>query len=89
MKQIMQRARARTPSFFSRLRNISLVAVAVATALLTAPLVLPELVTTAAGYLFTAGTVASVISQLTVQGEGVEAPQNPSSEGGADGNTLS
>lgn len=89
MKQIMQRARAQTPSFFSRLRNISLVAVAVATALLTAPLVLPALVTTAAGYLFTAGTVASVISQLTVQGEGVETPQNPSSKGGADGNTLS
>lgn len=90
MKQLMQRARSRTPSFFSRLRNISLVVVGLATALLTAPVVLPAVITSVAGYLFTAGTVASVVSQLTVQGEEeAETPQKPSAKGGADGSALS
>lgn len=90
MKQLMKRARSKTPSFFSRLRNISLVVVGLATALLTAPVVLPAVITSVAGYLFTAGTVASVISQLTVQGEEeAETSPNPSSKGGADGSTPS
>lgn len=88
MKQIMKRVRSRTPSFFSRLRNISLVMAGLATALLTAPVALPAVITTVAGYLFTAGTVASVISQLTVQGEGETGPlPNAGSKGGADGST--
>lgn len=90
MKQLMQRVRSRTPSFFSRLRNISLVVVGLATALLTAPVVLPAVITSVAGYLFTAGTVASVVSQLTVQGEEeAETPQKPFAKGGADGSALS
>lgn len=90
MKQIMKRVRSRTPSFFARLRNISLAAVALATALLTAPVALPAVVTSVAGYLFTAGTVATVISQLTVEGgEETGASPNAGSKGGADGSTPS
>lgn len=66
MQQLWQRAKAPTPFFFKRLRSIALAVSAVATALLTAPIGLPPLVVTAAGYLLTAGTVAGAISQLTV-----------------------
>ncbi|WP_068244318.1 hypothetical protein, partial [Hydrotalea flava] len=59
-------ATAPTPVFFKRLRSVALVVTAVATALLTAPVSLPPLVMSAAGYLLTAGTVAGAISQLTV-----------------------
>lgn len=86
MKKIIQRARAKTPSFFSSLRNISLVAVALATALLTAPVAMPAMVTVVAGYLLTAGTVASAISQLTVQEEEPAASPKPPSKGGDAGN---
>lgn len=90
MKQIMKRVRSRTPSFFARLRNISLAAVALATALLTAPVALPAVVTSVAGYLFTAGTVATVISQLTVEGgEETGASPNADSKGGTHGSTPS
>lgn len=90
MKQLMKRVRSRTPSFFSRLRNISLVVVGLATALLTAPVVLPAVITSVAGYLFTAGTVASVVSQLTVQGEeAADTSPKPSAKGGVDGSALS
>lgn len=68
-KNILQRAKAPTPPFFTRLRNIALALAATATALLTAPVALPVAVTTAAGYLLTAATVASAISQLTVKEE--------------------
>ncbi len=69
MQNIIKRARAQTPPFFTSLRNISLAITAAATVLLTAPLVLPAAVTAAAGYLLTAGAVAGAVSQLTVTDE--------------------
>lgn len=65
MKKIIQRANAKTPPFFKTLRNIGLTVTAIATTVLTAPLVLPPAILTAAGYAATAGLVASGISQLT------------------------
>ena len=65
MKKIIARAKAKTPSFFKRMRNIGLMITAIAASILTAPVTLPSVVITAAGYLATAGLVASGISQLT------------------------
>ena len=65
MKNIMQRATAKTPAFFKTMRNIGLTVTALATTVLTAPLSLPPAILTAAGYAATAGLVASGISQLT------------------------
>lgn len=67
MKQVVQRAKAPTPAFFRKLRNAGLVLAGIASALLTAPVTLPPLIGTIAGYLLTAGSVATAISQLTVE----------------------
>lgn len=53
------------PPFFRRLRNLSLVVTGIGTALLTAPVALPVFLSTLGGYLVTAGSVASLLSQLT------------------------
>ncbi|GAC1537988.1 MAG: hypothetical protein NVS3B15_18000 [Sediminibacterium sp.] len=66
MHTIINRARSATPSFFIKLRNIGLSLTAVAAAVLTAPVSLPAVIVTAAGYLATAGVVASAVSQLTM-----------------------
>jgi hypothetical protein len=83
MKKIIKRAKAPVPPFFGRLRNIGLVMAGVATAVLTAPVALPALATTVAGYLLTAGTVATAVSQLTVK----EETGNHVEKGGEDGLT--
>lgn len=85
MQNIIKRATAETPPFFTKLRNIGLALTAVATALLTAPVTLPTAVTAAAGYLVTAGTVATIISQLTVKNEKQVAIKNKPKKGGAYG----
>lgn len=69
MQHIIKRARAQTPPFFAKLRNIGIAITAAATALLAAPVVLPAALTTAVGYLLTVGAVAGTISQLTVMNE--------------------
>ncbi|MES2003024.1 MAG: hypothetical protein V4450_00785 [Bacteroidota bacterium] len=86
MKKILQRARAQTPPFFTRLRNIGLVAAGLATALLSAPVALPAMVSTLAGYLLAAGSMAATISQLTVNEEAPIPPVGEASKGGEHGN---
>ncbi|MGC8751793.1 hypothetical protein [Hydrotalea sp.] len=83
MQQIWQRAQAPTPLFFKRLRSLALALSAIATAILTAPVSLPPLVVTVAGYVLTAGTVAGAISQLTVAADATTPPlppDNPATE---------
>jgi ABC-type xylose transport system permease subunit len=53
------------PPFFRRLRNWALVITGIGTALLTAPVALPVFLSTLGSYLVTAGSVASILSQLT------------------------
>ena len=65
---LVGRANAPTPNFFVKLRNIGLALAAISGALLASPIALPALVTTIAGYLGVAATVASAISQITVKG---------------------
>ncbi len=69
MKEIIQRAKKPTPSFFKKLRNIGLVLVAVSTAIVTAPIALPAVVVTTAGYAAVAGGVISAVSQITTEKE--------------------
>lgn len=69
MKKIIQRAAAPTPPFFRKLRNIGLVLATAGTAILTAPVSMPALAITVAGYCIATGTVATAVSQLAVTEE--------------------
>lgn len=62
-----ERLSAPTPSFFKKIRNIGLTLGAIGGALLTAPVTLPAAVVTVAGYLVTAGIVASAVSVTAVE----------------------
>lgn len=61
----IKRAKAPTPKFFKVLRNIGLALVAVGGTILTAPIALPVIVTSVAGYVAVAGGIISAVSQLT------------------------
>ncbi len=67
MKKIIKRASAPTPKFFKVLRNVGLAMAAVGGTLLAAPIALPVIVTSVAGYLAVAGVVLSAVSQLTTE----------------------
>ena len=59
MNKIVERATAPTPKFFKVLRTIGLVLATVGTAVLTAPVALPVIVTTVGGYVAVAGGIIS------------------------------
>lgn len=64
MNEITERIKSPTPTFFKKIRTIGLTLGAIGGALLTAPVSLPATVVTIAGYLATAGIVASAISSV-------------------------
>ena len=64
---ILERAAMPTPGFFRILKVIGLTLVTASGALLTAPVTLPAIVVTIAAYVAVAGTVATAISQVTVE----------------------
>ena len=64
--KILERAQAPTPKFFKLLRTIGLALLAVSGVLLTAPVALPTVIITVAGYTAVAGGVLSAVSQVTV-----------------------
>jgi len=64
MNEITERIKSPTPKFFKKIRTIGLTLGAIGGALLTAPITLPATVVTIAGYLATAGIVASAISTV-------------------------
>jgi hypothetical protein len=66
MKKIINRAKAPTPKFFKVLRNIGIALAAVSATLLTAPVALPAVLLSIAGYVGVAGSVMTAVSQLTV-----------------------
>ena len=66
MKKLVQRIQAPTPKFFRKLRNIGLALTAVSGVIVTAPVSLPALVVSVAGYLAVAGGIASAVSQAAV-----------------------
>ncbi|WP_438944986.1 hypothetical protein [Sediminibacterium sp.] len=64
---LLERAKAPTPKFFRKLRNIGLVMAALSAAIVTAPMSLPAAVITAAGYVGVVGSVISAVSQVTTK----------------------
>jgi energy-converting hydrogenase Eha subunit G len=66
---IFQRLTAATPSFFKKVRTISLILAAASGAILAAPVALPAIVVQVAGYLAVAGAVATAVSQAAVKKE--------------------
>ncbi len=65
----MKRAKSPTPYFFVRLRNLGLVFTSISAVILAAPIVLPALLVTIAGYTAVAGGIASAVSQLGIKRE--------------------
>ncbi len=63
---IVERAQAPTPKFFKVLRTIGLALLAVSGSIVAAPVTLPTVVVTVAGYAAVAGGVLSAVSQITV-----------------------
>lgn len=66
MKSLVKRLKEPTPKFFRTLRNIGLALTAVSGVIATAPVSLPALVVSVAGYLAVAGGIASAVSQAAV-----------------------
>ena len=66
MKKIINRAKAPTPKFFKVLRTVGMALAAVGGTILAAPIALPAVVVTVAGYAAVAGGVLSAVSQITV-----------------------
>jgi hypothetical protein len=64
---VLERAAAPTPHFFRLLKIIGLTLAAASGTLLAAPIALPAIVSTIAGYVAVAGTVVSAVSQVTVE----------------------
>lgn len=63
---ILERAKAPTPKLFKILRTVGMALLAVSGTILTAPVSLPVVVVTVAGYAAVAGGVLSAVSQITV-----------------------
>lgn len=76
---LVQRVKAPTPKFFKVLRNIGLVLATVGGTILAAPIALPIVVSSAAGYLTVAGGVLSAVSQLTTTDENLNKAQKSKS----------
>ncbi len=72
LKSYFNRCGKETPPFFKKLRLAGLIITAVGTAVLTAPVSLPAIAVTVAGYLATAGAVATAISQSAINGSDCE-----------------
>lgn len=66
---VRERIKHETPLFFSKLRLIGLVAVTIGATILAAPVAVPVMLSTLAGYIVLGGTVLTAVSQVTVENE--------------------
>lgn len=73
---VVQRAKAPTPKFFKILRTIGLALLAVSGSIIAAPVVLPAVVVTIAGYSAVAGGVLSAVCQITVDEQAKKKAEN-------------
>jgi hypothetical protein len=64
---LVQRMKSPTPNYFKILRNIGLGLAAAGGALLASPFHLPEIISSIGEYLMVGGSVASAVSQSTVE----------------------
>ena len=60
---------SKTPKLFKKIRNAGLLLTAISTAIITAPVALPALLITIAGYAAVGGSIASIVAQLTKETE--------------------
>lgn len=65
----IKRMKRSTPAFFKKLRNIGLALTGISTVVLTAPVALPAILVSIAGYIAVGGAVMSGVSQCTVKNE--------------------
>ena len=65
---LVERYKKPTPNFFRKLRNIGITIATVGGTIFAAPIAMPDLLVSIAGYLTVAGTVAVSVSQAAVQG---------------------
>lgn len=63
---VIERTKSPTPKFFRVLRSIGLALLGLSGSVIAAPVVLPTVVVSVAGYLAVAGGVLSAVSQMTV-----------------------
>jgi hypothetical protein len=63
---VVERVKAPTPKFFKTLRTIGLALATMGGILLAAPVALPAVITSAAGYIALAGSVMTAVSQTAV-----------------------
>jgi len=71
---VIKRVKAPTPKFFKVLRSVGLVLLGISGSVIAAPMALPAIVVSVAGYMAVAGGVLSAVSQMTV---GID-PTSPS-----------
>ncbi len=69
MRKIVQQVQEPTPKFFRIIRNFGLVLTGISGAIITAPIAIPAMLVTAAGYMALAETIASLVSQTAVENE--------------------
>jgi ABC-type xylose transport system permease subunit len=72
--KIRDRLKAPTPKFFRVVRTVGLALATAGGTLLAAPVALPAVIISLAGYLTVAGTVMTAVSQTAVNGETDESP---------------
>ena len=65
-EEVKIRWKSETPLFWKKVQKVGIICAAVGGAIAAAPIALPGVVVVAAGYLTTAGVVASLISKFTV-----------------------
>ena len=66
---LLDRLKAPTPNLFKKIRNIGICLAAVGGAIIAAPVTLPAVAITIAGYLTVAGSIMTAVSQATVSSE--------------------
>jgi hypothetical protein len=72
--KLRERLKAPTPKFFRVVRTVGIALATAGGTLLAAPVALPAVIISVAGYLTVAGTVMTAVSQTAVNGETDEAP---------------
>jgi len=66
---LMARMKAKTPTWFRYIRNSGLTLTGISVAILKAPIPLPAIIVSFAGYCAVAGAIAAAISQTAVESE--------------------
>jgi hypothetical protein len=66
--KLSERFKSETPDFFKKVRTIGIVLASVGGAILASPVALPAALVAAAGYIITAGSVATAVATAVVNG---------------------